>query len=328
MLGAARQQLGRGDAPAGALADTASRRSVLAAVAGQARRQLHDDLVWWIEHRLDELAKLERDGNTDELHAHSRQCAINAIPGPMMRTLWRLLLTGRVKSPGDADFDLYRWRGRFKRDGLTTTLRMELRELLTPRVSMREPFRWPRRATTMSASRARIRGSRRMGGRAIDGSRPFRLARSAQGYRWTAALPDLLCRFQCAVARCAGSDARTGGRRGQERPVLCAPTLDQRAPAEQALPRLDGLDRTDARRMARHGERTRPSGRRLAAEIWWQTPYPLFRRLAYFAAAQGKHRSPSASARLALADDQWWLWSVRNAARSHATAGGAGAETR
>lgn len=55
-------------------------------------------------------------------------------------TLWRLLLTGRVKS-WLRDFDLYRWRDRFKRDGLTASLRLELRETLTPLVSLREPFR-------------------------------------------------------------------------------------------------------------------------------------------------------------------------------------------
>jgi hypothetical protein len=103
--------------------------------------QLHDDLVWWIEHRLDELAKLEREGNTTEL-ARIRANAPNAIPGPLMRTLWELLLTGHVKS-WRRDFDLYRWRDRFKRHGLTAILRLELREMLTPRVSMREPFHWP-----------------------------------------------------------------------------------------------------------------------------------------------------------------------------------------
>lgn len=58
--------------------------------------RLHDDLVWWIEHRLGELAKLERDGNTAEL-ANIRANAPDAIPRPLMRKLWRLLLTGRVK---------------------------------------------------------------------------------------------------------------------------------------------------------------------------------------------------------------------------------------
>jgi hypothetical protein len=47
--------------------------------------QLHDDLVRWIEHRLDELAKLESEGSTTEL-ARIRANAPKAIPGPLMRT--------------------------------------------------------------------------------------------------------------------------------------------------------------------------------------------------------------------------------------------------
>ncbi len=92
---------------------------------------MHDRLPWLIEHELDRFAAQERDGKTserDEILLH----APKAIPGPLMRTLWRLLLSGRVKSPWH-DPDLYRWQGRLKREGLTTTLRLELRELLAPR---------------------------------------------------------------------------------------------------------------------------------------------------------------------------------------------------
>jgi hypothetical protein len=70
-----------------------------------------------IEHRLDELAKREREDTAPSWRAFVPG-APNAIPGPRMRTLWRLLLTGRVKS-WLRDFDLYRWCERFKRDGLT-----------------------------------------------------------------------------------------------------------------------------------------------------------------------------------------------------------------
>src|SRR5262249_35489637 len=59
--------------------------------------QLHPDLVWQIEHRLDELARFERDGSTAQLPG-IRANAPHAIPGPQMRTLWRMLLTGRVRT--------------------------------------------------------------------------------------------------------------------------------------------------------------------------------------------------------------------------------------
>ena len=102
--------------------------------------QLHEDFSWWVEHSLEELDKLERDGKHDELN-RIRANAPDAIPRPMLRTLWRLLLTGRLKSYGRR-FDLYVWLDRFKRDGLTTTLRLELREILKPCVTLREPFHW------------------------------------------------------------------------------------------------------------------------------------------------------------------------------------------
>lgn len=40
------------------------------------------------------------------------------------------------------DPDLYRWQGRLKREGLTATLRLELRELLAVKLVLKKPFRW------------------------------------------------------------------------------------------------------------------------------------------------------------------------------------------
>lgn len=82
--------------------------------------QLHDRWPWLIEHELDRFASLEREEKTSELD-EIRLHAPMAIPGPLMRTLWRLLLSGRVKSPW-YDPDLYRWKGRLNREGLTATL--------------------------------------------------------------------------------------------------------------------------------------------------------------------------------------------------------------
>ncbi len=102
--------------------------------------QLHERWVRLIENELDRFARLEREGKTAELE-EIRTNAPNAIPQPLMRILWRLLLTGRVKSPS-RDLDLYRWKDRLKRDGMTATLRLELRELLSPKIALKKPFRW------------------------------------------------------------------------------------------------------------------------------------------------------------------------------------------
>ena len=95
--------------------------------------QLHGGLARPIENRIDELTKLEHDGDSAELD-RIRANAPNAIPRPEMRTLWSLLLAGRVKPRGPDLHDLYAWCERFHRNGLTTISRLALREKLTPRV--------------------------------------------------------------------------------------------------------------------------------------------------------------------------------------------------
>jgi len=71
----------------------------------------------------------------EEIRSH----APKAIPGPFMHTLWRLLLNGRVKSSWH-ECNLYRWQGRMKREELTAPLRLELRDLLAPQVTLKKPF--------------------------------------------------------------------------------------------------------------------------------------------------------------------------------------------
>ena len=268
--------------------------------------QLHDDLVWWIEHRLDELAKLEREGNTTEL-AHIRANAPNAIPGPLMRTLWHLLLTGRVKS-WLRDFDVYRWRGRFKRDGLTATLRLELRKTLTPRVSLREPFHWP-------AEEGERREPERM-----EDLVEWEIVLSTdhvhtglrdmpKDERWTAALPELLTDFS-ALLRDALDLMRELGR-AEDRSDLSythQPSISEH-PQNRAFHDWTALiDLTRDAWLATAVQS--PERAALVAESWWHTPYPLFRRLAFFAASQERVIPHRRALDWLLADDQWWLWSV------------------
>src|SRR5690606_14899250 len=59
--------------------------------------QMHDRWQFFIEHELNRFASLEREGKISELD-EIRLHAPRAIPGPLMHTFWRLLLSGRVKS--------------------------------------------------------------------------------------------------------------------------------------------------------------------------------------------------------------------------------------
>lgn len=268
--------------------------------------QLHDDLIWWIEHRLDELAKFEHEDNTTEL-THIRANAPNAIPGPLMRTLWLLLLTGRVKSRLH-DFDLYRWRGRFKRDGLTTTLRLELREMLTPRVSLSEPFRQP----------TEVEGGRKPQSFkelveweiVLSTNHVHSSVRDLSKFQhWTAALPDLLSDFS-ALLRDALDLMHELGSANDRRDLsyIRQPSISEH-PQNRGFHDWTALiDLTREAWLATAAQS--PERAALAAESWWNTPYPLFRRLAFFAASQSNVIPHYRALDWLLADAHWWLWSV------------------
>jgi hypothetical protein len=268
--------------------------------------QLHGDLVWGIERRLDELAKLERQGNTDEL-ARIREGAPNAIPGPLMRTLWRLLLTGRVKSWGH-DFDLYRWCDRFKRDGLTATLRMELREMLTPCVSLREPFRWPAEDDEAREPK-RIKDLVEWEIVLSTDHVHTSLRDLPKDERWNAALPELLADVSALLRDALDLMRELGGAEDRsDLSYMHQPSITEHPQNRDFHDWTALIDLTRDAWLATAAQS--PARAALMAQAWWHTPYPLFRRLAFFAAAQDNVIPKRQALDWLLADDHWWLWSV------------------
>ena len=267
--------------------------------------QLDNDMAWSIERRLNELDRFEREGNTAEL-ARIRANAPRAIPGPLMRTLWRLMLTGRVKS-SPRNFDLNHWRDRFRRDGLTPTLRLELREMLAPRISLSEPFRWPAEERETSEPR-RITDLVDLDIVLSTDHVHSSLHNLARDKRWIAALPELLPDFN-ALLRDTLDLMRELGRADakSDRSYIPQPSISEH---EQNKKFLDWTALIDLTRDAwlEMAEQS-PTQATLMAESWSNTPYPLFRRLAFFAAAQDDVIPLRHALNWLLADEHWWLWS-------------------
>lgn len=267
--------------------------------------QLHDDLVRLIEDRLGELAKLEREDNTAELE-RIRANAPKAIPCPQMRTLWRLLLAGRVKSQL-RDFDMHRWHDRFTLDGLTATLRLELREMLTPRVSLREPFRWPAEDGE-SHEPERIRELVKWEiVLAIDHVHSS-LRDLPKDERWTAVLPELLSDFSALLRDALDLMRELGSAEDRsDLSYMHQPSISEHPQNRDFRDWTALIDLTRDAWLVTVAQS--PARAALVAQSWWHTPYPLFRRLAFFAAAQDNVIAHRQALDWLLADDHWWLWS-------------------
>lgn len=268
--------------------------------------QMHDRWPWLIEHEQDRFAALEREGKTserDEILLH----APKAIPDPLMRTLWRLLLSSRVKSAWH-DPDLYRWKGRLKREGLTATLRLELRELLAPKVVLNKPFRWGDDDSSITDEPTRIK-------QLVD----WELALAADHVQttlreladesWKSALPHLLEDFQ-QLLRDALDLLRELGE-ADERSDRSHWDLPSITPHWQNRGFRDWVCLIELLRDAWLAIRANDSARATRiAQNWFELPYPTFKRLALFAASQDGCLPPEQWVNWLLTDDAWCLWST------------------
>lgn len=268
--------------------------------------QMHDRWTWLIEHKLERFAALERDGRTserDEILLH----APKAIPGTLMSTLWRLLLSGRVKSPWSSH-ELYRWQGRLQREGLTTTLRLELRELLAPKVVLKKPFLWSDDDSSSTDEPSRIK-------HLVDwelvlaADHVHSTLRDLVNEPWKLALPHLLEDFQQLLRDALdllreldGADDRS------DRSHWDLPSITQHW---QNRGFRDWVSLIELLRDAWLVVRSNDSARATRiAQSWFELPYPTFKRLALFAASQDGCIPPKRWVNWLLAEGAWWLWST------------------
>lgn len=266
--------------------------------------QLHREWIRQIERTLDELARLERDGKTaelDDIRAH----APNAIPGPLMRTLWRLLLSGRVKSPW-READLYGWQRRLKHEGLTVTLRLELRELLSPRVHLREPFSWGQEPEHGEPMQIKQLVDWEL---VLAADHVHSTLRDLAGEQWQAALPALLEDLQLLLRDAL--DLRSELGEADERRDHSHWELPSISPHEKNEGFHDWVSLIELLRDAWLAVFSADSARaaRIAA-AWFDLPYPTFKRLALFAASQKECIDPEQWVEWLLAEGAWWLWAI------------------
>ena len=267
--------------------------------------QLHNRWLQLIEKKLDHFASIEREGKTSELDEIRLQ-APKAIPSPLMRKLWRLLLSNRVKSPWH-DLDLYRWKPRLKREGLTTTLRLELRELLAPMVALKKPFHWDAEAENMDKP---ISIKQLVDWELVLATdHVYSALRDLADEHWTSALPQLLEDFQqllrdaLDLLREFGEANEHSDRSHWDLPSI-SPHWQNRGFRDwvtliellrDAWLAVRGIDNVRATRIA---------------QAWFDLPYPTFKRLALYAASQEACIAPEQWVDWLLDDGAWWLWST------------------
>ncbi|SAM35159.1 anti-phage defense-associated sirtuin Dsr1 [Pseudomonas sp. 1 R 17] len=264
---------------------------------------MHSHLGSLVEDRLSHLASLQRDSKSldlKEIITHSP----NAIPTPEMEVLWRILLSGRVKSPWQRA-DLYRWLDRAKKGGMTLLLRLELRELLAPKVLLKMPIRWGEQSSDTS------------GPKRIKDSVGWELALAANNVHSTLKglirtdfgeyLPGLVHDFEHLLMEALDLLSVLG--EANERYDRSHWDLPSVTPHPQNRGFRDWVTLIELLRDAWQAIRQEhPARASQIAMRWFDVPYPTFKRLALYAASQDKCIAAKLWASWLTADNGWLLW--------------------
>lgn len=271
--------------------------------------QLHHRWQYLIEERLNQLYLLEQKGKASELE-EIRLHAPNAIPNPMMRTLWRFLLSGRVKSPIEC-FKLYDWKDNFKREGMTSTLRLALRQLLTPKLTLKRPYIWSFNDLSSHADKSmQLEQWTRCELELTAAYVKTVLNELAENEDWRASLPLLIEDFQQLLRDALDLLRELGKADDRHDPsYLILPSItphwqNQEEPEDWRIL----IERVCEAWLAVRAHN--PARATRIAQDWFEHPYPTFKRLALFAASQNNCISSEQWVDWLLDDEAWWLWTI------------------
>ncbi|WP_447507700.1 anti-phage defense-associated sirtuin Dsr1 [Acinetobacter lactucae] len=266
---------------------------------------LHYELSRIIDYRLQQLSSLKKKGKFDELELISKNSPA-AVPTLQMQVLWRLLLTGRIYSFAIYP-DLYLWIQRLKNQSLTTTLRLELRELLSPKVALSKAFRRTEEPFKIEED-TKINHIVNIEIVLTSDHVRSTLSDLKNHHNWLNALPQLLEDFQQLLKDALDLQQELG---------MAEEFLDRSSwhlPSITPHPQNRGFQEwvvliellRDAW-LALHKQNIKIA--RKIAISWFDIPYPTFKRLALFAASIEPTISSKKWVKWLLSNNAYWLWS-------------------
>lgn len=258
---------------------------------------IHENFKFIIKRKIEELSKI--DNNTKEkILLHSP----NAIPNSKMKILWQILLNGQVKNNEQSSsyINIYDWKEDFRLYGLSLTSRIKIREILRPKIILREQI-FEDNSSNSWRSIADIEV-------VIDGGNLHHEFKDFKSNKlWLEVLPELLSDFQQILKDALDLFKEVGqAEEHSDKSTWHLPSI------EPHFQNKHFHDWTVLIELLRDSwlelNKINPE---LAAQIatqWYQLPYPTFKRLAFFAASKNSLITSSKWVNWLLTSNSILLW--------------------
>ncbi|NBD07248.1 anti-phage defense-associated sirtuin Dsr1 [Burkholderia thailandensis] len=260
-----------------------------------------------VRKRLEETAQMEERESAEEIKRF-KDDSPHGIPRPAMRTLWNLVLLGRVGS-ANTDFHIFEWVRHFLREGMTTALRLQFKQFLGARVILRKPIRLLSETSVDIEREQQLRHLVNAEVVLTDDHLRIAMEEVKDSLQWQNALPELFG-IACEALRDVLDLMREIGQAN-----------------ERSDPSMWDMPSIIAHWQNRHYKdwtllielvrdswsaifQSNPERAHDLMNTLRQMPYPTFMRLALNAAREEGDKSTGAWVKWLLEDDAWWLWST------------------
>ena len=271
------------------------------------RGRLHERFASMVRLRIEKIEELERKGKQNELDS-IKASAPRAIPSDPMRRVWRVVLAGRLKQQRPS-FYFYDWANRVKQGKFTPSLRMEIRDTLAPCIIFRPPLRLEKDAPSLSES-TRVKNFIDWDlVLATDDMRSHLDRFFNNNPEWQRVLPYLLQDFNILLLDALGIMHELGEASAEiDISYISQPSISDHS--QNLDSRDDWTILIDLVRDAWLAmKKTDPTQARTVAEGWMRTDYPLFKRLAFFAATHSEVVTHEQALDWLLYENHKWMWS-------------------
>jgi hypothetical protein len=268
--------------------------------------------VWLVRHINDPkllLWTVEKGGPVGVFRILLERRMKTEPPGGGLGVLWHLMLHDRVHRRGTGT-DLYQWRSQFATFGLTPALRWELLQLLTPMVHLAEPYGLGDQRDRDEGRAVRVNELVHWEIVLASDSVHYFLKEWTGNDAWQATLPHLLSEFTDLLRQALElMQMLEGADTHHDYSYIHHPSISAHP---QNNDFRDWTALINLTRDAWLACLDRDSERAWTEALRWSLiPYPLFRRLLFFAGATAPAMFSHAwLLDHLLAEGGWWIWSV------------------
>ena len=264
---------------------------------------LNDQFAMDIASTLSEIARLQLTGNEAELAEYNLNSP-SGVPSPIMRKLWQVMLSNRVFVNSPYWYS-NSWENRLKSDGLSVALRLEFRELFKPMVSIREPYH----LSDSDNDGVEHRSVQQLVNWEIVLNRDFNsLIHNEDGDSWLSALPSLFEDIEILLLDAMNlAEELDGANCWSDQSYLDLPSIDDHWQNRGYRKWVILIELLRDAWLSVHTQDQQKS--KALALNWFDKPYPIFKRLAFFAALKHNDIGSEIWVSWLLADNANWLWS-------------------